>query len=255
MCTLIIALRPGHDWPVVLGANRDERIERESRPPARHWPDRSQVVAGLDTVGGGSWLGVSDWGLVAAVMNRSGTLGPQDGKRSRGELVLEALEHPDARSAALALVDLNPAAYRPFNLFVADAASAHWLRLVEGGSKVEAMALTRGVHMLTARDLNDTHDARIRVHLRRLRSAALPDPDRDDWSDWQRLLASRLHAESDGPGAAMCVGPHDGFGTVSSALVALPRHTVGDIRPRMLYAPVAPESGDWRAIDLTAARV
>ena len=48
MCTLVILRRPGHRWPVLIGANRDEMIDRPWEPPGRHWPDRPEVVAGLD---------------------------------------------------------------------------------------------------------------------------------------------------------------------------------------------------------------
>ena len=111
MCTLVILRRPGHRWPVLIGANRDEMIDRASKPPGRHWPDRPELVAGLDILAGGSWLGVNDWGVAAAVLNRHGSLGPAPDRRSRGELVLEALDHADAAAAARALVDLDPEAY------------------------------------------------------------------------------------------------------------------------------------------------
>ena len=70
--------------------------------------------------------------MVAAVLNRVGSLGPAAGKRSRGELVLEALDHADAAAAAKALADLDPEAYRPFNLLIADARDAFWLRHAGG---------------------------------------------------------------------------------------------------------------------------
>src|SRR5580698_9094338 len=133
MCTLVILRRPDHLWPVVIGANRDEMIERPWRPPGRHWPDRPEVVAGLDLLGGGSWLGVNDWGVAAAVLNRHGSLGPMPGQRSRGELVLEALDHADAVAAAEALTYLDPTAYRTFNLIVADNRDAFWLRHADDG--------------------------------------------------------------------------------------------------------------------------
>src|SRR5881275_177014 len=120
MCTLAILRRPEHEWPVVIGANRDEMIDRPAAAPARHWPDRPEVVAGLDKLAGGSWLGLNDWGVAAAILNRHGSLGPAAGRRSRGELVLEALDHADAVDAAAALTHLDPAAYRTFNLIVAD---------------------------------------------------------------------------------------------------------------------------------------
>jgi uncharacterized protein with NRDE domain len=65
------------------------------------------LVAGLDVLAGGSWLGINDWGLVAAVLNRHGSLGPEANRRSRGELVLEALDHADAVAAAEALSHLK----------------------------------------------------------------------------------------------------------------------------------------------------
>src|SRR5947209_15117669 len=128
MCTLAILRRPEHDWPVIIGANRDEMIGRPAEPPGRHWPDRVEVTAGKDLLAGGSWLGLNDWGVAAAVLNRHGSLGPQPGQRSRGELVLEALDHADAVAAADALTHLEPTAYRSFNLIVADNRDAFWLR-------------------------------------------------------------------------------------------------------------------------------
>ena len=74
MCTLVILRRPDHSWPVLIGANRDEMIDRASKPPGRHWPDRPELVAGLDLLAGGSWLGINDWGVAAAVLNRHGSL-------------------------------------------------------------------------------------------------------------------------------------------------------------------------------------
>ena len=143
MCTLVILRRPGHRWPVLIGANRDEMIDRPSKPPCRHWPDRPEVVAGLDVLAGGSWLGINDWGVAAAVLNRHGSLGPATDKRSRGELVLEALDHADAIAAAEALSDLDPEAYRSFNLIVADESQGFWLRHA-GGPRIEVEAAQGG---------------------------------------------------------------------------------------------------------------
>src|SRR5207344_2469283 len=159
MCTLVILRRPEHDWPVVIGANRDEMIDRPALPPGRHWPDRTEVVAGLDLEAGGSWLGVNDWGVAAAILNRHGSLGPAAGLRSRGELVLEALDHADAVAAAAALSHLDPAAYRSFNLIVADNRDAFWLRhggaLSSGGGRVEARPLKDGLSLIAGGDIDD----------------------------------------------------------------------------------------------------
>ena len=178
MCTVVFLRRPGHAWPMVIAANRDEMADRPWRPPARHWPDRPEVVAGLDELAGGTWLGINDHGVVAGILNRPGTLGPAAGLRSRGELPLEALDHADADAAAAALRALDARAWRPFNMFVADNRDAFWIRSLghQGDGRVAAHPLPPGLSMLTAHDLNDAESARIRHHLPRFRAAPPPDP-------------------------------------------------------------------------------
>jgi Transport and Golgi organisation 2 len=254
MCTLVLLRRPGSDWPLLLAANRDELRTRPWRAPARHWPDRPEVVAGLDVEAGGSWLGMNDEGVVAAVLNRVGTLGPAPGKRSRGELVLDALDHAEAGTAAAALSDLDPEAYRPFNLIVADRYEAYWLRhagtLPDFGFRasdgtwrevdpillpnrspgarserrvaaIECHPIGDGLSMITARDLNDFGSARVRTFLPRLRAAETPDPARGNWSAWEALLADRQSPDDD-PRNAMTIVTETDYGTVCSSLVALP---------------------------------
>ena len=222
MCSVIILRRPGEPWPLVIGANRDEMKDRPWKAPGRHWPDRAEVVAGLDQLAGGSWMGVNDHGVVACILNRFGSLGPQDGKRSRGELVLEALEHADAAEAARALGQLEPAAYRTFNLVIADNRDAFWLRNAGDNNRVERQEIPAGLHMITAHDLNDAQgSARIARHLSRFRAAPAPNPDEDDWMAWQALLGDGEAQDGD-PATAMRVAFASGFQTVSSSLLALP---------------------------------
>ena len=120
MCTVVFLRRPDHRWPLLLAANRDEMADRPWQKPGRYWPDRPEVTAGRDQLAGGSWLGVNDTGVAAGILNRKDSLGPDPALRSRGELVLEALDHADAIQAAEALAELDPHSYRSFNLFVAD---------------------------------------------------------------------------------------------------------------------------------------
>src|SRR5947209_4270934 len=164
MCTLVILRRPEHVWPVIIGANRDEMIDRPARPPGRHWPDRAEVVAGLDLLAGGTWLGLNDWGVAAAVLNRHGSLGPAAGLRSRGELVLEALDHADAVAAAEALSHLDPEAYRTFNLIVADNRDAFWLRHA-GTGIIDVHPLKDGLSVIAAGDVNDLGTRRLELAL------------------------------------------------------------------------------------------
>ncbi len=249
MCTVVILRRPGHAWPVILGANRDEMLNRPWLPPARHWEDRPDIVAGKDDLAGGTWMGVNDTGVVACILNRQGTLGPQAGKRSRGELVLEALDHPDAAGAAEALAEISPRAYRPFNLVIADNRDAWWVSLAD--DRVRVKAIPNGVSMFTALERNDPADPRISTYLPRFEAAAVPDPDANDWKGWQDLLGT---AGAEGE-RAMSFRLASGFGTSSSSLVALPSAArafgADKTRPVWLFAAGAPESTEYQAVNLS----
>src|SRR5947209_11810283 len=202
MCTLVMLCRPDHNWPVLIGANRDEMIDRPGDPPGRHWPDRPEVVAGLDRLAGGSWLGVNDWGVAAAVLNRHGSLGPSLERRSRGELVLEALDHADAVAAAEALSHLDPAAYRTFNLIVADDRNGFWLRHA-GGKPVELHPLKDGLSMIAAGEIDDLATRRIELALPAFRAWPAPEPDGQDWAAWESLLGSTRAPRGDPATAAL----------------------------------------------------
>ncbi|MGH7064771.1 MAG: NRDE family protein [Stellaceae bacterium] len=248
MCTLVILRRPGHAWPVLIGANRDETIERASEPPGRHWPDRPEVVAGLDLLAGGSWLGVNDWGVVAAVLNRTGSLGPVPDRRSRGELVLEALDHADAAAAAEALSHLDPGAYRTFNLIVADSRDGFWVRHA-GRTRIDVRPLKEGLSMIAAGDIDDLGSRRIALALPAFRDWPAPDPDRSDWAGWQPLLES-TRAPLGEPAASAMRFRTDGYGTVSSALIALPSRDEPDRRPIFRFAAWQPKPAPWREVSL-----
>lgn len=200
------------------------------------------MVGGLDELAGGTWLAMNDAGVCAAVLNREGSLGPASGKRSRGELVLEAVDHADAADAAQALAAIDGMAYRSFNLIIADNRDAFWLRGDET-AMVRAEPVPAGLSMIAARDLNDTSHPRLGRFLPRFREAAAPDVDAADWSDWERLLAMQVH---DGdPRNAMNIVTDTGYGTVSSSLIALPAPENEDARPVWLFADGRPDSAPF----------
>jgi hypothetical protein len=248
MCSLVILRRPDHAWPLMVAANRDEMAGRPWSPPGRHWPDRSDVTAGLDRTAGGSWLGINDFGLMAAILNRAGSLGPAPDKRSRGELVLDALDHADADAAADAMAALDGRAYRPFNLVIADNRDAFWLRSV-GRPEIEVRPIPGGLHMLTEHDLDDETDLRINTYLPRFRAAAIPDPAQGRWEDWRGLLADTGDGATDRTGQFMLQDRTDGFGTISSSLIALPgMDRGGEIPPVWLFCAGRPDRNEFRPV-------
>jgi uncharacterized protein with NRDE domain len=251
MCSIVILRQPRAPYPLLMAGNRDEMAGRPWKGPARHWTDRADVIGGIDELAGGSWLAINDTGVMAVVLNRHGTLGPAPGKRSRGELVLDALDHADAAEAAAALTHLDPAAYRPFNLVVADNRDAFWLtHRGDSGGRIELERIPEGVSMMTASDLNDDSDARIRFYRPLFAHAEPPDPERGSWEDWEKLLGSRIWDGDAGPRGAMCVVTPTGFGTTCSALIALPTAERPALKPVWRFCPGRPDETPWTDVDL-----
>ena len=70
MCTLIVLHRCFADAELLVAANRDEYLDRPAELPAlRVWNGRT-VLAPRDARAGGTWLGMNDAGLFAALTNR-----------------------------------------------------------------------------------------------------------------------------------------------------------------------------------------
>ena len=199
---------------MLLAANRDERTDRPWQPPSHHWPDRPGILAGRDRLGGGTWMGMNAAGVVAAVLNRPGSLGPAPGKRSRGELPLLALDYPTTATAAAAIAALDGGDWRSFNMVIADRSGGWFIRGLGHGAP-KATALAPGLHMVTAHDPDDPDSPRVARHLPRFQAAPPPEP--PDWLAWQKLLADT----SGGP-AALNVPARDTFGTVCASLTGIP---------------------------------
>jgi len=118
MCLIAWNWQPDHPSPLLLIGNRDEFYARPAA--AMHlWAD-APVVAGRDLQAGGTWLGASVDGRVAALTNyRDATLMRPDAP-SRGELVSAFLQGETCARDYLALLGERAARYNPFNLLVFD---------------------------------------------------------------------------------------------------------------------------------------
>ncbi len=210
----------------------------------------------MDVLAGGAWLGLNDFGLIAGVLNRRGSLGPHPDKRSRGELPLEALDHAEAVEAAKALAQIEPASYRPFNLVIADRGHAFCLRSVEGDGKksnhhgVEIKEIPPGLSMVTAYDMNDLDCPRIRMYLPQFKALDPPEPAKGDFSSWQTLMKSRLSDAGAGPEGAMNVVTENGFCTVSSSFIALQDTKRADSKPIWLHTSANPAQTPYETISL-----
>ena len=99
MCTLLILHRPNNKWPLIIAGNRDEMKNRPWIPPGKHWTNYDGIIAGKDITAGGSWLGINNNGLVATILNRPNSLGPDVTKNSRGKIIIDILKKKTLDSA------------------------------------------------------------------------------------------------------------------------------------------------------------
>jgi hypothetical protein len=156
MCLLAIFYRTLPSAPLLVAANREEFFDRPFLPPHVQGGD-PRFLAGVDVRAGGTWLGVNERGLVAAVTNRAKAIVPER-PRSRGLLCRDLLEHATAAAAAEHLRrELDTGLYAGANFLVADAESG---TIVEAGDELRFIAMTRGLHLLTNGPVNDPLDPR-----------------------------------------------------------------------------------------------
>jgi uncharacterized protein with NRDE domain len=148
MCTLAVAFQTDRRFPLVVAANRDERLARPSETWAlRDLASGARWAGPRDVEAGGTWIGVSAAGVFAGVTNFHSGQPPDRARRSRGELVPLALAHRTAASARAALATLDARAWNPFHLLVADGHEAHLWRF--DGESASLDALGPGLHVVT----------------------------------------------------------------------------------------------------------
>lgn len=89
MCLIALAWRMHPDYPILMISNRDEFYARATRG-MDFWPDKPSILAGRDLEAGGTWLGISREGRIAALTNVREL--PEPRAFSRGHLVTTWLE-------------------------------------------------------------------------------------------------------------------------------------------------------------------
>jgi uncharacterized protein with NRDE domain len=136
MCLIGWNWRPGAAEQLLLIGNRDEAYDRPALP--LHWWEDAPILAGRDLTAGGTWLGVSRTGRVAAITNHRDPNAQRPGALSRGKLVQEFLAGHETPSEFLSRISAGAARYNPFNLLVFDGSS--FLGFESRQSKIVAIA-------------------------------------------------------------------------------------------------------------------
>lgn len=112
MCILFIAIEQHPDYPVIICANRDEFHQRPTQD--MHWWPEQNILAGKDLQAGGTWLGLSPEGHFSALTNFRRPASFDKNKRSRGDLVVQALQN-DVQQTQQYLAKAS-SQYNDFNL-------------------------------------------------------------------------------------------------------------------------------------------
>lgn len=147
MCTLIAIFRVNPEVPLIVAANRDELYARPASPPGVLL-EAPRAAGGRDEEKGGTWLGVAERGFFVGLTNQRTYTPPDPSRRSRGEVVLAALDEISAEAAAARLTAIDPALYSAFNLLVGDAHNLFVAYSRPEEPRVEVLPLPPGIWVL-----------------------------------------------------------------------------------------------------------
>ena len=149
MCLILLAWRAHPEYSLIFAGNRDEAYERPSAP-ADFWIDDARIFGGRDLEKGGTWLGLTRSGRIAAVTNYRERPAVRNRPRSRGELASRYLQGDENPQQYLEAVSRAGAEYGPYSAIVGDGE-----RLCYQSNRGEGVReLPHGVHGLSNHLIN-----------------------------------------------------------------------------------------------------
>ena len=242
---MLLRLDPMSAWPVVVGAIRDEFVERAWDPPAAHWSDPwTRFVGGRDRTAGGTWLAVDpspERPAVAALLNGfpRDAAGERPPRPTRGELVLRVLAGDGVPEGE------GLAPYDRFHLLLATLDGVElWTWDAE---QLVHQRLDGRTHIVVNAGLDAADDPLV-PHFSPLLDA-LEDLDLDggEWGGWSTLLTGD-GLPGDDERALIVAKDVDGraYGSTSGSLVALGR----DGRVRYAFTPTPGDAATWAPVPL-----
>jgi uncharacterized protein with NRDE domain len=144
MCTLLVAWQTDPCYPLILAANRDEFYERPTAAAAR-WDDAPRIFAGRDLVHGGTWLGVTISGQLAALTNYREPHRAKPGGPSRGHLVSDFLAGEAGANEYLDEIRGKEGDYQGYNILFGDLDQLYYY----SNRSDRLMPLSPGIHGLS----------------------------------------------------------------------------------------------------------
>ena len=157
MCILFIAVNQHQDYPLIIAANRDEFFARPTSA-SHFWPDSherlvnspQQLLAGKDEQAGGTWMGITSTGRLAALTNIRDPKKNKQNAITRGELVSQYLQGQQQQDEYLAQLQNSQARYNGYNLLFGP-----WRSLQVYNNHLDQVEqLSTGVYGLSNANLN-----------------------------------------------------------------------------------------------------
>jgi uncharacterized protein with NRDE domain len=125
MCLILLAIRKHPKYKLVLLANRDEYYERPSEV-SQFWEEVPHLLAGRDLIAGGTWLGITRNGRIAAITNYRDPSSVKAKAPSRGNLVSLFLSRAMEPNAYVDLIRNERDRYNGFNLILGKTDLLYW---------------------------------------------------------------------------------------------------------------------------------
>ncbi len=144
MCLILFAYEMHEQYPLIIAANRDEYFHRPTAR-AHFWDDEPHILAGRDLEKMGTWMGVTKSGRFSFVTNYRDPLEKTEGKKSRGELVRNALNFSGNLEDFFRDIKQNADQYPGFNLVAGELGEIYYFSNREG----EIKKLTKGIYGLS----------------------------------------------------------------------------------------------------------
>ena len=148
MCLILFAWKAHERFPLVLAANRDEFYDRPSAPAA-FWEDEPDLLAGRDLRDGGTWLGITRSGRLAALTNYRDPASLKAGAPSRGGLAADYLRGRESPEAYLDRIGPTADRYNGFGLVCGNGDELFFF-----SNRGNRERVTSGVHGLSNRLLD-----------------------------------------------------------------------------------------------------
>ncbi|NIU09440.1 MAG: NRDE family protein [Phycisphaerae bacterium] len=119
MCLILFAYQQHPHYHLVLAANRDEYYARPSAA-LDFWRDAPELLAGRDLQAGGTWLGMTRNGRVAAITNYREGYTAIANAPSRGKLVRDFLQSDASAAQFIDSLARQDGLYNGFNILLKD---------------------------------------------------------------------------------------------------------------------------------------